>query len=49
MGIIYALQILCRGVQHRATNFQRHYGYEQLIQELLIANKQQATIHKFLK
>jgi hypothetical protein len=34
-----ALQILRRGVQHRATNFQRHYEYEQLIQELLIANK----------
>ena len=48
-----ALQILCRGVQHRATNFQRHYEYEQFIQELLIANKQtnkqQATMHKFLK
>jgi len=44
-----ALQILRRGVQHRATNFQRHYEYEQFIQELLIANKQQATIHKFLK
>jgi len=40
-----ALQILRRGVQHRATNFQRHYEYEQFIQELLIANKQQATIH----
>jgi hypothetical protein len=43
------LQILRRGVQHRATNFQRHYEYEQFIQELLIANKQQATIHKFYK
>jgi hypothetical protein len=42
-----ALQILRRGVQHRATNFQRYYEYEQFIQELLIANKQQATIHKF--
>jgi hypothetical protein len=44
-----ALQILRLGVQHKATNFQRHYEYEQFIQELLIANKQQATIHKFLK
>jgi len=44
-----ALQILRRGVQHRATNFQRHYQYEQFIQELLTANKQQATIHKFFK
>ena len=44
-----ALQILRRGVQHRATNCQRHYEYEQFIQELLIANRQQATIHKFLK
>jgi hypothetical protein len=44
-----ALQILRHGVQHRATNFQRHYEYEQFIQELLNANKQQATIHKFLK
>jgi hypothetical protein len=44
-----ALQILRRGVQHRATNFRRHYEYEQFIQELLIANKQQATIHKFFK
>jgi hypothetical protein len=38
-----------RGVQHRATNLQRHYEYEQFIQELLNANKQQATPHKFLK
>jgi hypothetical protein len=44
-----AIQILRRGMQHRTTNFQRHYGYEQFIQELLIANKQQATLHKFLK
>jgi len=44
-----ALQILGRGVQHTATNFQRHYEYEQFMQELLIANKQQTTIHKFLK
>ena len=43
-----ALQILRRGVQHRATNIQRHYEYEQFIQELLIANKQQATLHKLL-
>jgi hypothetical protein len=43
-----ALLILRRGVQHRATNCQRHYEYEQFIQELLIANKQQATLHKFL-
>jgi hypothetical protein len=44
-----ALQILRRSVQHRATNFQGHYEYEQFIQKLLIANKQQATLHKFLK
>ena len=44
-----ALQILRRGVQHTATNIQRHYEYEQFIQELLFANKQQATIHKFFK
>jgi hypothetical protein len=43
-----ALQILLRGVRHRATNFKRHYEYEQFIRELLIANKQ-ATLHKFLK
>jgi hypothetical protein len=42
-----ALQIFRRGVQHRATNFQRHYEYEQFIQELLTANKQQTTLHKF--
>ena len=42
-----ALQILRRGVQHTATSFQRHYECEQFIQELLIANKQQTTIHKF--
>jgi hypothetical protein len=42
-----ALLILCRGVQHRATYFQRHYEYEQFIQELLNANKQQATLHNF--
>jgi hypothetical protein len=41
------LQILRRGVRDTATNFQRHYEYEQFIQELLIANKQQATLHKF--
>jgi hypothetical protein len=44
-----ALHILRRGVQNRATNCQRHYEYEQFIQELLIANKQQTTLHKFLK
>ena len=44
-----ALQILRRGVQHRGTNFQRHSEYEQFIQELLIANKLQTTLHKFLK
>jgi len=43
-----ALQILRRGVQHRPTNIQRHYEYEQFIQELLIANKQETTLHKFL-
>jgi hypothetical protein len=42
-----ALQILRRGVQHKATNFQRHYEYEQFIEELLNANKQQTTLHKF--
>jgi len=44
-----ALQILRRGVQHRATNFQRHYQYEQFFQEVQFANKQQTTLHKFLK
>jgi len=44
-----ALRILRRGVQHRATNCQRHYENEQFIQELLNANKKQATIHKFFK
>jgi len=44
-----ALQILRRGVQHRATNFQKHYEYEQFIQELLIATKQPTTLHKFFK
>jgi hypothetical protein len=43
------LQILRRGVQHKATNFQRQYEYEQFIEELLNANKQQTTLHKFLK
>jgi predicted esterase YcpF (UPF0227 family) len=42
-----ALQILRCGLQHKATNFQGHYEYEQFIQELLIANKQQASLHKF--
>jgi hypothetical protein len=28
-----ALRILRRGVQHRATNFQRHYECEQFIQD----------------
>jgi hypothetical protein len=42
-----ALRILRRGVQHRATNFKRHYEYQQIIQELLNANKQQAPPHKF--
>jgi hypothetical protein len=44
-----ALQILRRGVQHKATNCQRHYEYEQFIEQLLNANKQQTTLHKFLK
>ena len=46
-----ALQILRRGVQHRATNFQRRYEYmyEKFIQEILNANKQQARPHKFFK
>ena len=44
-----ALRILRRGVQHRATNFQRHYEDQQFIQELLYANKQQTTLHRFLK
>jgi hypothetical protein len=43
-----ALQIIRRGVQRTATNFQRHCEYEQFIQELLIANKQQVTLRKFL-
>jgi hypothetical protein len=44
-----AVRILRRGVHHKATNFQRHYEYEQFIEELLNANIQQATLHKFLK
>jgi len=44
-----ALRILRRGLQHRATNCQRHYENEQFIQELLNVNKQQATLHKYLK
>ena len=44
-----ALQILRRGVQHRAINCQRHYEYAQFIQKLLIANKQETTLHKFFK
>jgi hypothetical protein len=46
-----ALRILRRGVQHRATYFQKHYeyDYEQFIQELLNANKQQATLHQLFK
>ena len=39
-----ALRILRRGVQHRATNFQRHFEYEQFIQELLNANNRQQYI-----
>jgi len=42
-----ALRILRRGVQDRATNFQRHYEYEQFIQGLLNANKKQAILHKY--
>jgi hypothetical protein len=34
-----ALRILRRGVQHRATNFQSHYEYQQFMQELLNTNK----------
>jgi hypothetical protein len=44
-----ALRILRCGVQHKATNFQRHCEYQQFMQELLNANKQQATLHKFFK
>jgi hypothetical protein len=32
------LRILRRGLQHRATDFQKHYEYEQFIPELLNAN-----------
>jgi hypothetical protein len=42
-----ALRIFHRYVQHTATNCPRHYGYEQYIQELLNANKQQTTLHIF--
>jgi hypothetical protein len=44
-----ALQILRHGVQQRAKNFQWHCENEQFMQELLIANKQQVTLRKFLK
>jgi len=44
-----ALRILRRDLQHRATNFQRHYEFEQFIQELLNSNKIQANVQKFLK
>jgi len=44
-----ALRILRRGVKHRATNFQRHYEYEQFIQELLNANKNRQHYISFLK
>jgi len=43
-----ALRILRCGVQHRATNFQRHYEYEQVIQELLNANKNRQRYISFL-
>jgi hypothetical protein len=44
-----ALRILRRGVQYRATNFEKHYEYEDYIQELINSNKQQTTIHEFFK
>lgn len=44
-----ALKILRRGVQHRATNFQKHYEYEQFIRELLDAKKCQKTLDEYLK
>jgi hypothetical protein len=40
-----AVRTLRRGVQHRATNFQSHYEYQQFMQELLNTYKQ-ATPHK---
>jgi hypothetical protein len=43
-----ALQILRRGVRDTATNFQRHYEYEQFIQEQLQTNNRQRYI-SFLK
>jgi hypothetical protein len=35
--------------EHSVLVWKGHYEYEQLIQELLNANKQQATLHKFFK
>ena len=43
-----ALRVLCRGVQHRATNFQRHYEYEQFIQKLLNAKNNRQHYISFL-
>ncbi|GBO08126.1 hypothetical protein AVEN_62613-1 [Araneus ventricosus] len=42
-----ALDILKRGVQHRSTNFEKQYEYEQYINELLRTNCGQATINEF--
>jgi hypothetical protein len=35
--------------EHSVLVWNGRYEYEQFIQELLNANKQQATLHKFLK
>jgi hypothetical protein len=35
--------------EHSVIVWNGHYEYEQFIQEPLNANKQQATLHKFLK
>lgn len=36
-----ALRTLRRGVQHSSSNFQKHYEYEQFIQEVLSKNRRQ--------
>ena len=41
-----ALGILHCSVQHRATNYQRHYKYEQFIQ-VLLENKPQTTLEDY--
>jgi hypothetical protein len=48
-GSFVNYQFHCYGRAFYTQVWNGHYEYEQFVQELLNANKQQATLHKLLK